>query len=128
MSLHPVKICEVELSEPVSGITAPGRESALLLARWYSEPLAVVDIPLCDATADAGQPAQSLWLSVEQQVKARCSATGTPNTAPPVLAAGGLASTGGNSAAAAADGPWPVRASPVFKSLVADHHLINRCV
>jgi hypothetical protein len=91
MSLHPVKICEVELSEPVGGIAA---------------------------------------LSVEQHVKARCSATGMSNTAPPVLAAGGLASTGGNPAAAAGDGPvpWPVRTPPVFKSLVADHYPINRCV
>ena len=106
MSFRPVKVCEVELSEPVRCITAPGHESALALARWYSEPLAVVDIPLCDGTADAGQVAQALCLSVEQQVKARCSALGMPNTAPPVLAAGGPASTGGISAAptAAADG------------------------
>ena len=89
MSLYPVKVCEVELSEPVTGITAPGHESALVLARWYSEPLAVVDVPLRDGAADAGQVAQALWLSVEQQVKARCSAAGMPNTAPPVLVAGG---------------------------------------
>ena len=106
MSLYPVKVCEVELSEPVTGITAPGHESALVLARWYSEPLAVVDVPLRDGAADAGQVAQALWLSVEQQVKARCSAAGMPNTAPPVLVAGGRASTGGNpAAAAAAHGP-----------------------
>jgi GT2 family glycosyltransferase len=102
MSLHPVKVCEVELSEPVTGITAPGHESALVLARWYSEPLAVVDIPLCDGTADAGQVARALWLSVEQQVKDRCSAAGMPSTAPPVPVAGGRVSTGGNPAAAAA--------------------------
>jgi glycosyltransferase involved in cell wall biosynthesis len=111
MSFLPVKVCEVELSEPVSGITAPGHESALVLARWYSEPLAVVDIPLRGGTADAGQVAQALWLSVEQQVKARCSAAGMPTTAPPVLVAGGRASTGGNPAtpatpaATAVDGP-----------------------
>jgi O-antigen biosynthesis protein len=107
MSFHPVKVCEVELSEPVSGITAPGHESALVLSRWYSEPLAVVDIPLCHGTADAGQVARALWSSVEQQVKARCSAAGTPNAAPPVLVAAGLASTGGKSAtpATAACGP-----------------------
>jgi O-antigen biosynthesis protein len=97
MSFQPVKVCEVELSEPVSGISAPGHESALVLARWYSEPLAVVDIPLRDGTADAGQVARALWRSVEQEVKARCSAAGMPNTAPPVLVAAGLASTGGNS-------------------------------
>jgi glycosyltransferase involved in cell wall biosynthesis len=100
VSFQPVKVCEVELSEPVSAITAPGHASALVLARWYSEPLAVVDIPLCDGTADAGQVAQALWRSVEQQVKARCSAAGMPNAAPPVLVAAGLASTGGNSATA----------------------------
>jgi hypothetical protein len=33
MSFSPVKVCEVELSEPVSGITAPGYGSALVLAR-----------------------------------------------------------------------------------------------
>jgi glycosyltransferase involved in cell wall biosynthesis len=112
MSFLPVKVCEVELSEPVSGITAPGHESALVLARWYCEPLAVVDIPLRDGTADAGQVAQALWLSVEAAVKARCSAAGMPNTAPPVLVAGGRASTGGNLAAATAvDGPQALRDS-----------------
>jgi hypothetical protein len=85
MSLHPVKVCEVELSEPVSGINAPGHEAALVLARWHSEPLAVVDIPLIDGMAGAGQVAQALWLSVGQQVKDRCSAAGMPNTAPPRL-------------------------------------------
>ena len=83
----------------MSGITAPGHESALVLARWYSEPLAVVDIPLRDGTADAGQVARALWLSVGQQVKARCSAAGMPTTAPPVLVAAGRAGTGGISAA-----------------------------
>ncbi|HEX4093752.1 MAG TPA: glycosyltransferase [Trebonia sp.] len=120
MSFLPVKVCEVELSEPVSGITAPGHESALVLARWYSEPLAVVDIPLQDGSADAGQVARALWSSVEQQVKARCPAAGMPVTASPVPVAAGLAGTGGNSSAAAgadggaqalADGglqlPWP---------------------
>jgi len=119
MSFQPVRVCEVELSEPVTGITAPGHESALVLARWYSEPLAVVDIPLSDGTADAGQVAQALWASVEQQVQARCSAAGMPNTAPPVLAAAGLASTGGISAtpapaapaAPAADGAQALRDS-----------------
>ena len=101
MSFHPVKVCEVELSEPVSGITAPGHESALVLARWYSEPLAVVDIPLCDGTADAGQVAQALWLSVEQQVKARCSAAGSAERRATGAGRWGAApGTGGNSAAA----------------------------
>jgi glycosyltransferase involved in cell wall biosynthesis len=72
MSFSPVKVCEVELSEPVDGITAPGHASALVLARWYSEPLAVVDIPLADGTADAGQVAQALWTSVQDRVAERC--------------------------------------------------------
>jgi hypothetical protein len=114
MSFHPAKVCEVELSEPASGITAAGHESALVLARWYGEPLAVVDIPLHDGTADAGQVAQALWLSVEQQVKDRCSAAGMPSTAPPALvASGGPASAGGITAtgATATDGPRALRDS-----------------
>jgi O-antigen biosynthesis protein len=114
MSFHPAKVCEVELSEPASGITAAGHESALVLARWYGEPLAVVDIPLHDGTADAGQVAQALWLSVEQQVKDRCSAAGMPSTAPPALvASGGPASAGGitATAATATDGPRALRDS-----------------
>jgi glycosyltransferase involved in cell wall biosynthesis len=114
MSFLPVKVCEVELSEPVSGITAPGHASALVLARWYSEPLAVVDIPLPDGTADAGQVARALWLSVGQQVQARWSAVDKPTAAPPVLAAARLATTGGihdpsSPAATAADGPQALR-------------------
>jgi GT2 family glycosyltransferase len=86
MNFSPVKVCEVELSEPVSGITAPGYGSALVLARWYSEPLAVVDIPLPDGAADASQVAQALWLSVREQVTARCSAPARPVAAWPVAA------------------------------------------
>ena len=111
MSFHPVKVCEIELSEPVSGINAPGHEAARVLARWHSEPLAVVDIPLIDSMAGAGQVAQALWLSVGQQVKDRCSAAGMPNTAPPGPAAAGRAGPGGISATptAAAYGPQALR-------------------
>jgi glycosyltransferase involved in cell wall biosynthesis len=112
MSLHPVKVCEVELSEPVSSIVAPGHESALVLARWHSEPLAVVDIPLRDGMAGPGQVAQALWLSVGQQIKDRCSAAGMPNTAPPVPVAAGLPGTGGISDPSAAGyGPRALRES-----------------
>jgi O-antigen biosynthesis protein len=116
MSFLPVTVCEVELSEPVTAITAPGHESALVLARWYSEPLAVVDIPLRAGTADADQVAQALWLAVGQQVKTRRSAAGLPTTAPPVLAAAGPATTGRlpagripAAAATAVDGPQALR-------------------
>ena len=90
MSFSPVKVCEVELSEPVSGITAPGYGSALVLARWYSEPLALVDIPLPDGAADASQVAQALWLSVGEQVTARCSAPATAVSGPEALRESGL--------------------------------------
>jgi O-antigen biosynthesis protein len=86
MSLSPVKVCEVELSEPVSGITAPGYGAALVLARWYSEPLAVVDIPLRDGAADSSQVAKALWQSVGRQVTARCAAADVPAGARPELA------------------------------------------
>jgi glycosyltransferase involved in cell wall biosynthesis len=109
MSFSPVKVCEVELSEPVSGITAPGYGSALVLARWYSEPLAVVDIPLPGGAADASQVAQALWLSVGGQVTARFSAAGLAAAAPTALAmsAAVQAGPGGGSAAPATAVPGP---------------------
>jgi O-antigen biosynthesis protein len=94
MSFSPVKVGEVELSEPVSAISAPGYGSALLLARWYSEPLAVVDIPLSDGAAGASQVAQALWLSVGEQVTARFTAGSRPVGAPPELAMSAVAPSG----------------------------------
>ena len=117
MSFSPVKVCEVELSEPVSGITAPGYGSALVLARWYSEPLAVVDIPLGDGAADASQVAAALWESVERQVTAHCSAAGVPVPARSVAAAPAMSSAaqtgsgGGLDAPAAVSGPQTLRES-----------------
>jgi glycosyltransferase involved in cell wall biosynthesis len=90
MSFSPVKVGEVELSEPVLGITAPGYGSALVMARWYSEPLAVVHIPLSDGAADASQVAQALWLSVGEQVTARCLAAARPAPGPQALRESGL--------------------------------------
>ena len=92
MSFSPVKVCEVELSEPVGGISAPGYGSALVLARWYSEPLAVVDIALDNGVAEASQVAAALWESVERQVTARCSAAGVPVPAASVTAAPAMSS------------------------------------
>jgi len=120
MSFSPVKVCEVELSEPVNGISAPGYGSALVLARWYSEPLAVVDIPLSDGAADASQVAQALWLSVGQQVTARYAAAALAVPAQSVAAPRELAMSvaaqagfGGGSAAPAVSvsGPEALRES-----------------
>ena len=120
MSFSPVKVCEVELSEPVNGISAPGYGSALVLARWYSEPLAVVDIPLSDGAADASQVAQALWLSVGQQVTARYAAAPLAVPAQSVAAPRELAMSvaaqagfGGGSAAPAVSvsGPEALRES-----------------
>jgi glycosyltransferase involved in cell wall biosynthesis len=122
MSFSPIKVCEVELSEPVLAITAPGYGSALVLARWYSEPLAVVDIPLSNGTADAGQVAQALWQSVGQQVTVRCAAAGRPVPAQSVAApqelamsvaaqAGPHATVGATATATASAGPEALRES-----------------
>jgi glycosyltransferase involved in cell wall biosynthesis len=120
MSFSPVKVCEVELSEPVTGINAPGYGSALVLARWYSEPLALVDVPLAGGAADASQVAQALWLSVGSQVTARYPAGRRSFPAQPVAAPRALAMSvaaqagpGGGSAAAATSvsGPQALRES-----------------
>jgi glycosyltransferase involved in cell wall biosynthesis len=117
MSFSPVKVCEVELSEPVGALAAPGHGSVLVLARWYSEPLAIVDIPLTDGVADAGQVAQALWTSVEKQVAARCTAAGVPvpaqSAAAPLAmsAAAWPAAGGGAGTGPASSGPQALRAT-----------------
>jgi glycosyltransferase involved in cell wall biosynthesis len=79
MSFSPALVCEVELSEPVAGITArPERGSALVLARWYSEPLALVSVPLRNGRAGADRVARELWQAVAAPVTARRAAAGEP--------------------------------------------------
>ena len=79
MPFSPSLVCEVELSEPVAGLTArPERGSALVLARWYSEPLALVSIPLHDGKASADRVARELWRAVAAPVAARRAAAGEP--------------------------------------------------
>ncbi len=79
MTFRPALVCEVELSDPVAGITArPERGSALVLARWYSEPLALVSVPLHDGRASAEQVARQLWQAVAAPVAARRAAAGEP--------------------------------------------------
>jgi len=77
MTFSPALVCEVELSEPVAGITArPERGSALVLARWYSEPLALATVPLRDGRASADQVARELWQAVAAPVAVRRAAAG----------------------------------------------------
>ena len=79
MTFRPALVCEVELSDPVAGITArPERGSALVLARWYSEPLALVSVPLRDGRAGAHQVARHIWQAVAAPVAARRAAAGEP--------------------------------------------------
>jgi glycosyltransferase involved in cell wall biosynthesis len=94
MNFTPVAVREAELSHPVAGIDAgPEYGSALVLARWYSEPLALVDVPLRDGQADAEQVARSLWPSVQRLAAARLAADGATRLArqTPALAGAGTA-------------------------------------
>lgn len=77
MTFSPALVCEVELSEPVAGITArPERGSALVLARWYSEPLALARVPLRDGNASAEQVAREVWRAAAAPVAARGAVAG----------------------------------------------------
>jgi glycosyltransferase involved in cell wall biosynthesis len=79
MTFSPALVCEVELSEPVADITArPERGSALVLARLYSEPLALASVPLRNGKASADQVARRLWQAVAAPVAARRVAAGEP--------------------------------------------------
>ena len=64
----PVLVCEAELSKPLTGIRRPARsryESALVLARWYSEPLALVPVPLTGGCVSRPDLAAALWREVK---------------------------------------------------------------
>jgi O-antigen biosynthesis protein len=77
MSCSPVAVREAEISHPLAGITAsPEYGSAAVLVRWYSEPLALAEIPLADGRASAVQVARSLWQSVEPVAASRLGAAG----------------------------------------------------
>ena len=120
MRFTPVAVREAELSHPLAGITAgPEYGSAVVLARWYSEPLALAEVPLANGRANAEQVARSVWPAVEPLASARIAAAGTPQptratrdlTAP---GAPGTPGTPGTPAAPEADtaGAWPDAARP----------------
>lgn len=78
MNFRPVHVGEAELSEPARAIAAgPRYGSARLLARWYSEPLAVADIPLDNGTASAAEVAAALWREAGPAVARRLAAAGS---------------------------------------------------
>jgi glycosyltransferase involved in cell wall biosynthesis len=112
---RPVLVREAELSEPLSGI--PGSAvyaSALVLVRWYSEPVGLVPVPLADGGGiAAAELADVLWRAVGPAVAARfASAGGSP--VPESLPASGLRLSGpspylaGRAAALAAAPPATV--------------------
>ena len=75
MNFSPTAVLEMDLSDPVTGISADAvYGAAFVLARWYSEPVALVDIPLCNGTADADQVAHALWRAAAPLVSARAPA------------------------------------------------------
>jgi glycosyltransferase involved in cell wall biosynthesis len=86
----PIRVCERELSEKlpaIGGARSPaeyGYAAARVLVRWYSEPLALVDVPLDAGTASAEQLAGALWRRVGPLVSQRLAAAGerVPATLP----------------------------------------------
>lgn len=75
---RPVLVHEVELSSPLDGICLPRSpyESALVLVRWYSEPVGLVSVPLAGGAISAADLAGVLWRGVGRAVSARSAATG----------------------------------------------------
>ena len=80
----PIRVCELELSEKlpaIEGVRSPagcGYGAARVLVRWYSEPLALVDVPLDAGAASAEQLAGALWPRVGPLVSQRLAAAGEP--------------------------------------------------
>jgi glycosyltransferase involved in cell wall biosynthesis len=86
-SVCPVRVLEVELSDPLRAISpvAVDYPAARVLVRWYSEPLAFVDVPLTAGGIPAERLAVALWAPVRPLVAARA---GSPM--PVTLPAAGL--------------------------------------
>lgn len=80
----PVLVREVELSQPLATISAAGAPggrrygAARVLARWYSEPLALVDVSLADGDVSADRLAAALWPAVAAPLAQRLAAAGEP--------------------------------------------------
>jgi glycosyltransferase involved in cell wall biosynthesis len=79
----PIRVCELELSEKLPAIEGGspaeyGYGAARVLVRWYSEPLALVDVPLAAGAASAEQLAGALWRRVGPLVSQRLAAAGAP--------------------------------------------------
>src|SRR5580698_4477415 len=72
----PIRVCEVELSGPLPAIE--GHQTARVLARWYREPLALVDVSLAGRIASPGELAAALWPRVRPLVAQRFAAAGEP--------------------------------------------------
>ncbi len=76
----PTRVGEVELSGPLPFVAATDDQrrygSAKLLARWYSEPLALVDVPLDRDGATPEQVAEAVWPAVRTALSARLAAAG----------------------------------------------------
>ena len=75
----PTRIGEVELSEPLLPVPATDGDrrygTARLLVRWYSEPLALVDVPLDADGATPAEVAAAVWPAVRDAVGARLDVT-----------------------------------------------------
>ena len=78
----PVRVCEVELSEPLPAISADGYSAAWVLVRWYSEPLAQVDVSLADGDISPGRLAALLWPAAAPLLTP--PASNSPTSAPPI--------------------------------------------
>jgi glycosyltransferase involved in cell wall biosynthesis len=90
----PLRVCEVELSQPLpplpAAATAQGGRpgAALVLARWYSEPLALASVPLDGGHVTPERLASELWPQVRGPLLARLRAAGA--AVPARLPAAGL--------------------------------------
>ncbi len=81
---EPARVCEVELSQPLPAISAAGAPggarygSAWVLARWYSEPVATLEVPLAGGDVSPDRLAALLWPVVAPALTGRLAAAGEP--------------------------------------------------
>jgi GT2 family glycosyltransferase len=84
----PIRLVDVELSEPIAGIDAAGYPRARALARLHGRPLGTVDLRLEGGAAPAGVVAAAVWAALSERIAAHCTTDGFPP--PDGLTAAGL--------------------------------------
>src|SRR5258708_369052 len=93
-NFSPVRICEIEIGEPLPDISATNEQTgqqyrrAQCLIRLHTQPLGLLQLPLDESEANAGVYAGHIWQALGEQINAHLREDGLPEVT--MLDASGL--------------------------------------